>query len=154
MGGERRFGAMQTQLKSPQVSNPAEAFAAIALAAVACDGELDGLEARRLRQQLEYRQPYCENGDAEMVRLLDHLLLILREDGCDALVSQSTAWLNPTQRETALAVAADLTRADHVETGSERRFLERLAEQLQIHPARSATIFEVIRVLNSDSLAG
>lgn len=145
---------MQTQLKSPQVSTPAEAFAAIALAAVACDGELDGLEARRLRQQLEYRQPYCESGDEEMVRMLDQLLQILRENGCDALVAQATPLLDPTQKETALAVAADLTRADHVETGSERRFLERLAEQLQISPERSATIFEVIRVLNSDSLAG
>jgi uncharacterized tellurite resistance protein B-like protein len=145
---------MQTQLTSAKVTSPAEAFAAIALAAVACDGELAGLEARRLRQQLEYRQPYCDQGDAGMVRLLDLLLQILRENGCEALVSQSTPWLNPTQRETALAVAADLTRADHVETGSERRFLERLAEQLQIPAERSATIFEVIRVLNSDSLAG
>ena len=137
-----------------QVSSPAEAFAAIALAAVACDGALDALEVRGLRQQLEYRQPYCSLSDAAMERLLDHLLLILRQQGCGSLVAQAVPWLSGDQRETALAVAADLTRADHVETTAERRFLENLAEQLEIAPERRAAILDVIGLLNSDSLAG
>jgi hypothetical protein len=137
-----------------QVSSPAEAFAAIALAAVACDGALDALEVRGLRQQLEYRQPYCSLSDAAMERLLDHLLLILRQQGCGSLVAQAVPWLSGDQRETALAVAADLTRADHVETTAEGRFLENLAEQLEIAPERRAAILDVIGLLNSDSLAG
>ena len=36
----------------------AEAFAAIALAAVACDGTLGRDEAHALRRSLEYRTPY------------------------------------------------------------------------------------------------
>ncbi|MFM7314239.1 MAG: tellurite resistance TerB family protein [Cyanobium sp.] len=137
-----------------QLSSPADAFAAIALAAVACDGELAALEARRLRQQLEYRQPYCRYDDQAMATLLDRLLLILREQGCEALMGQAAPLLGPQQRETALAVAADLTRADHVETGAEHRFLIDLAERLQIDAERSAQILEVIALLNGDSLAG
>jgi hypothetical protein len=137
-----------------QVSSPAEAFAAIALAAVACDGALDALEVRGLRQQLEYRQPYCSLSDAAMERLLDHLLLILRQQGCGSLVAQAVPWLSGDQRETALAVAADLTRADHVETTAEGRFLENLAKQLEIAPERRAAILDVIGLLNNDSLAG
>jgi len=109
---------------------------------------------RGLRQQLEYRQPYCSLSDAAMERLLDHLLLILRQQGCGSLVAQAVPWLSGDQRETALAVAADLTRADHVETTAEGRFLENLAEQLEIAPERRAAILDVIGLLNSDSLAG
>lgn len=137
-----------------QVSSPAEAFAAICLAAVACDGELASLEVRGLRQQLEYRQPYCRLSDEAMERLLDGLLLILRQDGCDELVRQAVPLLDARQRETALAVAADLTRADHVESTAEQHFLARLAKQLEISQVRSATILEVIALLNNDSLAG
>jgi len=137
-----------------QVSSPAEAFAAIALAAVACDDALDALEVRGLRQQLEYRQPYCGLSDAAMEQLFDRLLLILRQQGWGALVSQAVPWLDGIQRETALAVAANLTRADHVESTAERRFLTTLAEQLEIAPERSTLILEVIGLLNGDSLAG
>ncbi|MFZ9849651.1 MAG: tellurite resistance TerB family protein [Vulcanococcus sp.] len=136
------------------LSTPAEAFAAIALAAVACDGELAALEARGLRQALEYRQPYCTYSDRAMAELLDRLLQILREQGWAALIHQAAPLLQPPQRETALAVAADLTRADRIETSDEQRFLRALAEQLQIAPPRSAQILEVIGLLNSDSLAG
>lgn len=131
----------------------AEAFAAIALAAVVCDGELSAVEARRLRQQLESRRPFSERGEAEMAALLDRLLAILRSQGCEALVRQAVPQLRPIQRQTALAVAADLTWADHVETGSEHQFLLNLAEQLQIDAERCALILEVIHLLNSDSLA-
>ena len=145
---------MITSAPMLELSSRAEAFAAIALAAVACDGELAALEARGLRQQLEYRQPYCNLSDTAMAELLDRLLLILREQGCEGLVRQAAPLLEPHQRETALAVAADLTRADHIETRAEHRFLLELAEQLQITPARTAQILEVIALLNCDSLAG
>ena len=145
---------MVSSVSTLELSSPAEAFAALALAAVACDGELAALEARGLRQQLEYRQPYCTLSDTAMAELLDRLLLILRQEGCEALVRQAAPLLEPHQRESALAVAADLTRADHVETSDEHRFLLELAEQLQIAPERSAQILEVIALLNSDSLAG
>lgn len=144
---------MTSPVAAQGLSTPAEAFVAIALAAVACDGDLAALEARALRQSLEYRHPYCTYSDEAMVQLLDRLLLILREQGGDALVEQAVPLLQPAQRETALAVAADLTRADHVETSDERQFLASLATRLGLSEERSATILEVIAVLNSDSLA-
>ena len=145
---------MVSSAPTRQLASAAEAFAAIALAAVACDGELAALEARGLRQQLEYRQPYCTFSDTAMAELLDRLLLILRQQGCEALVRQSAPLLEPAQRETALAVAADLTRADHIETSDEHRFLLELAHHLEITPERSDQILEVIALLNCDSLAG
>ena len=45
--------------------NKTEAFAALALAAVACDGVFGRDEARALRQQLEFRYPYQELGESK-----------------------------------------------------------------------------------------
>jgi hypothetical protein len=135
------------------LADAADAFAAIALAAVACDGELGSLEARELRQQLEYRRPYCEAGPEGMIALMDRLLQLLREQGWQQLVGQAVPLLSAEQRETALAVAGQLTLADHVESSVERRFLQVLAERLAIAPERSGAILEVIAVLNRDSLA-
>jgi len=140
-------------MASQPLADAAEAFAAIALAAVACDGELASLEARELRQQLEYRRPYRDAGPEAMIALLDRLLRLLREQGWEGLASQAAPLLTDEQRETALALAAQLTQADHVESSVEQGFLDTLAQQLAITTERAATIREVIRVLNRDSLA-
>jgi len=135
------------------ISTAAQAFAAVALAAVACDGELATLEARSLRQQLEYRQPFCELGDQAMGALLDNLLQLLRLHGWEALVVQAAPLLNAQQAETALAVAAALTQADHVESSAEVTFLHTLSDALAVEPERARVILEVVAILNRDSLA-
>lgn len=140
-------------MASQPLADAAEAFAAIALAAVACDGELASLEARELRQQLEYRRPYRDAGSEAMIALLDRLLRLFREHGWEELASQAAPLLTDDQRETALALAAQLTQADHVESSVEQGFLDTLAQQLAITTERAATIRDVIRVLNRDSLA-
>ena len=96
---------MVSSTPTRQLTNAAEAFAAIALAAVACDGELAALEARGLRQQLEYRQPYCTYSDLAMADLLDRLLL--------AGVSHPQRQLATASREHNHAMAAHQARIDY-----------------------------------------
>lgn len=135
------------------ISDAAEAFAAIALAAVACDGELASLEARSLRQQLEFRHPYRELGDAAMAALLDKLLALQRQQGWQGLVEQAAPYLQGEHAETALAVAASLTQADHVESNAEQTFLHTLSTALAVEPDRARVILDVVAILNRDSLA-
>jgi len=135
------------------IASPAEAFAAVALAAMACDGDLSVLEARSLRQQLEFRYPYRQLGDNGMAQLLDKLLQLLREQGWEALVQQAAPHLQPEQAETALAVAATLTQADHVESRAEVSFLHTLSAALAVEPERARMILDVVSILNRDSLA-
>ena len=130
-----------------------DAFAAIALAAIAADGELSAVEARALRQQLEFRQPFRRFSDQQMGELLDRVLAQLRGSSCEALVKQATPLLSVEQRETALAVAAHLIHADHIETQSELSFLAQLQEAFGLDASRSASILEVISLLHRDSLA-
>lgn len=138
---------------TPSAMTPSEAFAAIALAAVACDGSLDREEAHALRQQLEKRSPYRDLSETVMGQMFDGLLASLRRDGWETLVGEAIPLLTPLQQETSLAMAAELVHADRIVTDTEREMLQRMAGALQIGAERSQQILEVIALLHRDSLA-
>jgi tellurite resistance protein len=133
--------------------SPSEAFAAIALVAVACDGRLDHEEARSLRQQLEGRTPFRDRSEQEMALLFDSLLGLLRSEGWQTLLERAVPSLLPHQQETALAMAAHLVHSDRVIDPMERRLLELMAELVELPAERSERILEVISLLHRDSLA-
>ncbi len=130
----------------------ADAFAAIALAAVACDGTLGREEAHALRRSLEFRTPYKDRSEQEMGMLFDRLLATLRESGVDQLVSEALPALTPVQQETALAVAVQLAHADRNVTPEEKAFLHQLCERLSLPDGRAVVVMEAIMALHRDSL--
>ena len=132
----------------------AEAFASIALAAVACDGTLGREEAHALRRSLEFRTPYRDRTEQEMGALFDRLLVTLREQGVDQLVTEALPALTPIQQETALAVAVQLTHADREVSAAESLFLSQLCERLSLPDGRAVLIMEAIMALHRDSLSG
>jgi hypothetical protein len=133
---------------------PAEAFAALALVAVACDGTLEREEAHALRQQLEARTPYRNLSEASMGAMFDQLLEQLRRDGWQGLLAQALTSLTPAQQETGLAMAAQLVYCDRLVQHDEQVMLEQMARDMALAPERSGQILEVIALLNRDSLAG
>ena len=132
----------------------AEAFASIALAAVACDGTLGREEAHALRRSLEFRTPYRDRTEQEMGALFDRLLVTLREQGVDQLVTEALPALTPIQQETAFAVAVQLTHADREVSAAESLFLNQLCERLSLPDGRAVLIMEAIMALHRDSLSG
>lgn len=133
---------------------PAEAFAALALVAVACDGSLEREEAHALREQLEARTPYRHLSEVSMGAMFDQLLGLLRRDGWQGLLAQALPALNAEQQETGLAIAAQLVHCDRLVQPEEVSMLESMAAQMTLSAERSRQILDVIRVLNRDSLAG
>lgn len=131
---------------------PPEAFAALALVAVACDGVLDRDEAQALRQQLEWRSPYRSLGEARMGEMFDRLLEQLQREGWQGLLAAAMPRLSPAQRESGLAMAAQLVHGNRVVDGAEQHMLERMAAEMDLPPERSRLILEVIALLNRDSL--
>jgi len=132
---------------------PAEAFAALALVAVACDGSLDREEAHALRQQLEARTPYRNLSEASMGALFDQLLDLLRREGWQGLLARALPALSLEQQETGLAMAAQLVQCDRLVQADELTMLERMAAQMALPAERSRQILDVIALLNRDSLA-
>ena len=131
----------------------AEAFAPIALGAVACDGTLGREEAHALRRSLEYRTPYKDRTEQEMGALFDRLLVTLREQGVDQLVTEALPALTPIQQETALAVAVQLTYADRDVSAAEQSFLNQLCDRLSLADGRAVAVMEAITALHRDSLS-
>ena len=131
----------------------AEAFASIALAAVACDGTLGREEAHALRRSLEYRTPYKDRTEQEMGALFDRLLFTLREQGVNQLVTEALPALSPLQQETALAVAVQLTHADRDVSPAEQVFLNQLCDRLSLPDGRAVAVMKAIMALHRDSLS-
>ncbi len=131
----------------------AEAFASIALAAVACDGTLGREEAHALRRELEYRTPYKDRTEQQMGALFDRLLVTLREQGVNQLVTEALPALSPIQQETALAVAVQLTHADRDVSPVEQVFLNQLCDRLSLPDGRAVAVMEAIMALHRDSLS-
>ena len=134
--------------------NSAEAFAAIALAAVACDGSLGRDEAHALRTQLEYRSWYSSSTEADMGDLFDRLLHNLRDQGVGGLIEQALPVLSSSQQQSALAVAAHLTHADRNVTEEESDFLLDLSQRMALPEGEAASILVAIEALNRDRLDG
>ena len=129
-----------------------EAFAAIALAAVACDGKLGRDEAHALRCQLEYRSLYKDRTDAAMGELFDQLLLLLRDQGVQGLIDSALPQLNARQQQSALAVAAHLVHADRRITPEETDLLNQLSRQMSLPENEARMVIEAIEALNRDML--
>jgi len=132
--------------------NSAEAFAAIALAAVACDGSLGRDEAHALRAQLEYRSLYSSSSEADMGDLFDRLLHRLRDQGVNGLVDEALPVLTLPHQQGAPAVASHLAHADRTVTTEESAFLESLSKQMALPEGEAASILVAIEALNRDSL--
>lgn len=132
---------------------PAEAFAAIALAAVACDGSIDPHEAALLRAQLERRYPYRERSEESMGLLFEGLLDQLHAEGWRALIQRAIPALSAGQRETALAMATHLAHGDQRVGEEEIGLLREMAELMALPDGRAERIMEVIAILHRDSLA-
>lgn len=133
--------------------SPAEAFAAIALAAVACDGAMDPHEAALLRSALEGRHPYRDRSEESMGQMFEKLLDLLHAEGWRRLLHRAIPVLTVSQRETALAVAAHLIHGDHRANTEELAMVGELAQLAGLPDDRAERIVEVIALLHRDSLA-
>lgn len=126
----------------------AHGFAAVALAAVCWDGVMSMAGSRSLRHALDYRQPFRHYSDAEMVQLLDGLLVQLRTQGAQHLMVEAAAALSPRQRSTAFAVAAEIMRSDGELEEDERNIISNLAAVLNLEEALTSDILQVMDVLH------
>lgn len=125
------------------------AFAAVALAAVSWDGVLTMAGTRALRHALDYRPPFRERSDAEMIALMDNLLRALRERGARGLMGDAAAVLDERQRHTAYAVAAEIMRSDGPLVETEVEILAALAEHLHLDAGETRKVVEVMDILHA-----
>ena len=125
-----------------------EAFAAIALAAVASDGYLSDEEAQSIPFILSRMQLFKSYSDDMMRRLFDKLLARLQTRGVDGLFVSAKDSLDADLRETAFIVATDLVLADGVVTEEEEKFLKDLEDKLEISGELALQVVRVMKIKN------
>ena len=125
-----------------------EAFAGIALCAVAADGVITEEEAISLSVNLMNRKLYHGYTDREMRTIFNKLVTIINHEGVNTLMEKSAQALPEDLRQTAFAVTTDLLLADGIMADSEKKFLERLQKSLQLTDETALKIAEVISIKN------
>jgi tellurite resistance protein len=135
---------LDSRIQVQEALNPAEAFAAITLAATASDGYLSEEETRVIYSALSRMKLFRSYPYDVMNRMLDRLLTILRRQGIDVLFKTAKESLPYNLRESAFAVATDLVLSDGIVTQEEKEFLNDLYQALDI-PGELAT--QIVQVM-------
>ena len=131
---------------------PAEAFAAIPLAAVCCDSNFGREEAHILKEQLVHRSPYRSMTPLAFGELIEGLLHRFRRDHWQELIRQAIPALTSAQQEVAYGLAVQLVLCDRELKPEEATFLSTLGDALSLPPGRAAQIQEVLALLQRDVL--
>ena len=137
-------GRKQTQT----TLGPAEAFAAIALIAVAADGYATDSESLAISTTLSRMQLFRSYPVDVMRKMLDKLLGILQREGVDILFNAAMATLPDELKETAFAVATDIVLADGEVTEEEEKLLNDLYRALEVSEETAIKIIDVMMIKN------
>ncbi len=127
---------------------PAEAFAAIALIALAADGYSAEAEEQALRTTLARMQLFRSYPGDVLEKMIDRLLSILQRQGADTLLTAALESLPHELNETVFAVTADIVLADGEVTLEEEDFLNQLYRILEIPEETAVKIIDVMLIKN------
>lgn len=128
--------------------SPAEAVAAITLAAIAPDGYMNEEEVGSIcgiLLRMKLFQSYTSDTIMEMV---EKLLNLLRQEGIDALFNAAQSSLPENLRESAFALVTDMVLVGGVVTREEQGFLNDLYYSLGIDSDVANQIVQVMLIKN------
>jgi hypothetical protein len=128
--------------------SPAEAFASIALVAIAADGYLADQEGEDMSLLLSRMKLFSNHRGEALNRMLDTLLDRLKREGPGQLVARAKVCLPPELRETAFAIATDLILSDRTVTQQEQAFLDDLYRILELPEQLAVQIVHVLTIKN------
>ncbi len=128
--------------------SPAEAFASIALVAIASDGHFSDEEISLINASLGRMQLFKSYPVDVLRRMYDKLFGILRRNGMNVLLTAAKTALPYELREPAFAIATDLILSDGTVTPEEESFLNNLCQLLEINSETAMKIVEVMLIKN------
>lgn len=134
--------------EGPLVLSTHEAFAAVAITAIAADGNVTDEEANRTALSLATLAAFRNQHLDEMGRVLDRVADLVQQRGASEVLKAVKATLSQGQAESAYFLAADLTLADGSFGVGERQFLQNLKDTLGIADAMALKIVEVVVIKN------
>jgi len=146
MGVFSRVFKTESEVKTAM--NPAEAFAAICLVAIASDGYLSESEETEMNLRLGRMRLFQDATKDSLARTKAYLLEGLKKHGPNELIKSARASLPPSLAPTAFTVAVDLVFADGTVAREEQAFIDDLRQMLQIPDDLALKIVEVMTIKN------
>jgi tellurite resistance protein len=139
---------MSTSMSNAIELTPAEAFAAIALTAVAADGMITDSESQIIKttfKRMDLFSGYTAESKTEMIqRLLDQI----QEKGYEVVMQSAIAKLPGNLKDTAFAVATDIILSDGDLADEEEELLNALYNALGIEEEMATKIIDVMLIKN------
>ncbi len=141
---DKAFGKESSAIS---LSKP-EAYAAVAVAAVAADGEISAEELQRTAIDLATLRAFRKHSLRDLGETLDKVAKLIKRRGPGPVLAATRTVLQQEERESAFFVAADLILADGVVEKEEKEFLEELQQTLLVGEAMALKIVEVVQIKN------
>lgn len=141
--------ASGSQSRVQNALSPAEAFTAIALIAVASDGNISSKQQDDISFVLSNLKLLSSYSKDDMQSMFNILAGIIRHEGLNNLFDSARDSLSEDLREAAFAVATDLVLADSV-LAEEEDFLRELYQALRIRGEIGEKIIEVMFIKNRE----
>lgn len=125
-----------------------EAFAAVAIATVAADGNISQEEIHRTVTNLISINLFRKYDIRDLGNILNKMGALIGRRGPAPVMEAVKETLSPEMLETAFFVAADLALADGIVEPEEKKFLEELQQTLKIDEATALKIIDVALIKN------
>lgn len=132
----------------PVQLDKAESFAAVAIAAVAADGEISQEELERTAMDLATLKAFRKHNLRDLGTTIGKVASQIKKRGTGPVLAAAKTGLNKDELNSAFFVAADLILADGVVEPQERKFLEELQTSLGLDNDTALKIVEVAALKN------
>ncbi|MEB3343074.1 tellurite resistance TerB family protein [Okeania sp.] len=138
-----------TTIKARDIKlEPAEAFAAIALIAVAADDVITESEKQGINNMLSCMKLFSNYSEERKREMLDRLLEIIKNKAIKPLFDAAVAKIPQELNETVFAVSTDLVLIDGELAEEEEQLLNELYNALEISEAVATKIIDVMMIKN------
>lgn len=143
------FDQGNTTVKATDIKlEPAEAFAAIALIAVAADGIITESESQGINNILSRMQLFSNYSEERKREMVDRLLGMIKNKEIKPLFDAAIAAVPHNLKETVFAVSTDLVLSDSDIAEEEEQFLDELCNALEISEDIATNIIDVMLIKN------
>ncbi|WP_413165120.1 tellurite resistance TerB family protein [Capilliphycus salinus ALCB114379] len=139
---------MSTSMTNAIELTPAEAFAAIALTAVAADGVITDSESQIIKSTLKRMNLFNDYTAETKTEMMQRLLEQIQEKGYEVVMQSAIAKLPANLKDTAFAVATDIILSDGDLADEEEELLNALYNALGISEEMATKIIDVMLIKN------
>lgn len=143
------FDQGNTTVKATDIKlEPAEAFAALALIAVAADGVITESEKQGINSILARMELFSSYSEERKREMIDRLLGMIKNKEMKPLFDAAIAAVPKNLKETVFAVSTDLVLADSDIAEEEEQLLDELCNALEISEEIATSIIDVMLIKN------